>query len=532
MSKRVLLAGLTSLILVQIPGTAQATWVHEDAKHGFRCRVPRFLKAQPLEPHEEQILAKFAGFEDSPDRFLKGKLELNLYVFRIQKHKGPKTGLPGSAEGEDGQEQDPVSIQQAKKAHLNGATTVEEFLKRRGIKHDLGPHTIKHEPKCRVGDIWKIGEIRDTGFNEARWQEREYPVVRTFAAENDTELFGLAAVGSGVGPFEALILHAVQSLERIDPATAASISADPYAGSTLRDIERRRVVRSRLVKGWSAYDTENFILITNSTNKKLINDILADLEIMRRVYEERFPALEPVTAVSTVRLCGSYEDYIGYGAPDGSVGFWNPLDEELVVFEPGKRIPKKRLAYLGSDPIMTMYHEAMHQYHHYSNGMVAPASWFNEGYGEYFGAVKIDRAKGIVTSYPKDPFRVRWVKQMQKEQAWPDLRIVLKMTKGEFYFGGSVMQNYAMGWAFCHFLELERAKTKDRNEEWAEIPTKYIEHLRRAAQKRVDKMPADAPKDWIIPFTEEIQAEAFEATFGHLDLTALERAWIEAMRKY
>ena len=54
--------------------------------------------------------------------------------------------------------------------------------------------------------------------------------------------------------------------------------ADPYKDSSLRSIDKRRDIRSRLVKGWYAEDTENFILVTdmtnNSSNRQLLKDML------------------------------------------------------------------------------------------------------------------------------------------------------------------------------------------------------------------------------------------------------------------
>ncbi len=507
---------------------AQSTWLHDDDVNGFSIRLPRFLKAQPREPHEEQILAKFAGKFESPDRFLKGEQELTLLVVRIRKSQGPTTG---SKEEQEKEEERGKSFGEQSKEHLNAGTTLSEFLKHRSWKHDLGKSTLKRAPKCRIGAKYDIAEIRGTAFNEARWEDRDYPIIRTFSVEDEQEIFGVVVLGPGVGPFEDLISKCVQTLERFAPGTTARTGPDPYEGSALRDLDRRRRVRSRLVKGWTAHDTENFILITNSTNKKLIQDVLIDLEVMRKEYEKHLPPLEPVTTVSAVRICASYDDYLDYGAPDGTGGYWSPLDEELVLFEPGRAIPKVRPWLKEVDPVAVMYHEAMHQYLHYSNGMVPPTSWFNEGYGEVFGGAEVDRRKQEIQRIDKNKFRMKWIKLMQKQKAWPDLRSVVKMSQGEFY-GMSALQNYAIGWAFCYFLEQERKKEKGRNEAWAAIPTNYINALRAATKKRMEKMPDDAPKDWIMAYTDEIQEEAFEAAFANIDFDALEQAWIEAMKKY
>lgn len=504
---------------------AQETFLYNNSAHDFRLRVPKFLKEQPLEPHEEQILAKFTGTAPSTDSFMKGDLELIALVIRINRIKAGTTGKPE----DDDKELEKKSVKELSKEQLNAATTVTGFLKRRGFKSDFDVKSKLTKPvKSKNGDVYKVQEITDTHFNENRWQERKYVIIRSFTVESDREIFGLVFLGPGVQPFEKQTIDCAESLER--RTIEAVAGKDPYANSSLRDLERRRKVREKLVAGWEAFDTENFIMVTNSKNKKLIDDMLKDLEIMRTEYMKHFPPIAEMTAVSTVRVCANYDDYLGYGAPDGTGGYWSHIDEELVLFEPGKRIPKVRPWLKDVDPVAVMYHEAMHQYLHYSNAQLAPTSWFNEGYGEYFGGAKLDRAKGRIDRIEKNAFRLKWIKLAQKQQAWPDLRVVLRMPQYEFYSGSS-LQNYAFAWAFCYFLENERDKTKGRNEQWAAIPETYLKHLREGSEKAKAKMPKDAPKDWITGMTEEIQNQAFEKTFEGVDIPALEKAWIEFMKK-
>jgi hypothetical protein len=178
-----------------------------------------------------------------------------------------------------------------------------------------------------------------------------------------------------------------------------------------------------------------------------------------------------------------------------------------------------------------LYHEAMHQYFFYANGHLAPASWFNEGFGEVFGGSVPDRRKQEIARVDKNKFRLFWIKQSQRIDRWPDLRAFLKMTQGEFY-GPSQMQNYAFAWSFCYFLEQHRKDPKG-NKEWGAIPDNYLANLRAATKKKREDLGIDAKnKEWLVAYTNELQGKAFDATFKDVDLVALEKAWIEAIKKW
>jgi hypothetical protein len=354
--------------------------------------------------------------------------------------------------------------------------------------------------------------------------------------EQPTELFGLVYLSHAAG-FAPTALDAIgKSLERGE--FKGKDEADPYEGSDLPGIEFRNEVRKKLVKGWQAYDTRHFIFVTSSTNKKLIDDMLIDLEIMRKVYESRFPPSEGVEAVSAVRYCEKYDDYLAYGGPRGTGGYWNYVDEELVLADVrtmGTDILKLNPNLKNIKPEDVLYHEAMHQYFFYACGQLAPGSWFNEGYGEYFGGTTVDRQKGEPRKIERNRFRIAWVLTAQKtggkNGAWPDLRSVLRKSQAEFYDPSMSLQNYAFAWSFCYFLEQQREK--GGNAAWGAIPDQYLKNLRELTAKTLAEVHAD-PKDkkWLQLFEVEIQRKAFEATFKDIDLDALEKAWIDAMKKW
>ena len=57
--------------------------------------------------------------------------------------------------------------------------------------------------------------------------------------------------------------------------------------------------------GWKVEDTENYIIVYNTSAQPLIRHIVKDLEDIREKYIELFPPSGPIEAVSTVRICSS-----------------------------------------------------------------------------------------------------------------------------------------------------------------------------------------------------------------------------------
>ncbi|MEM7203437.1 MAG: DUF1570 domain-containing protein [Planctomycetota bacterium] len=496
--------------------TASAAWAqgfrtYENDEHGFKLKVPKWLEEQPLEPLEEQMLAKWIGRRRAKTEQGTREVELTMLVCRIR--------TAGLADDKDSA---PPSEQELKRRRLNGGTTIQEFLGRRKWVNTKRLRNKQKRPvKTKMGgkfDIFEVSSNRGQAL-----------AIRGFTKQDNGEIFGLFALGvPGVDAFAKEIEASAKSLDRFEIAAEANASGGDidYEGSNLRGVEKRRNVRRDLVAGWQAHDTENFILVTNVKSKKVVDNALADLEIMRKAYVDAFPSDAAMDAVSVVRICDGREDYRRYGAPRGTLGYWNHLDEELVLFNPSKRA-KRISRWLSTEGVL--YHEAMHQYLHYSNGQAPPASWFNEGFGEVFGGAKVDRRKEEIRSIGKNKFRLAWAKEVQKSKRWPDLGSMLRMTKAEFY--SEPGQNYAAGWAFCYFLYQESQKKRGRRDDWAAIPGDYLANLRAAAEAKRKELPDSAPTDWISAFADEIQEQAYEQTFADVDLAELEKAWIAFLKK-
>lgn len=522
------LALVFALTLLAVPAAAQVR-KHEAPEQGYRLTIPRGFEIVPTEPNERQVLAKFTGRIEFRNKVLREEVNCTILVVRIAKNRGPTTGA--GATPEQPADSADKTLREMAIERLNGATTIEDFLSRRGFENKLEPLNLPKPLKLKSGEPVVVQQVMDDTWDRLGESQR-VPVVRSLTAEDGTEIFGLVGLGPAIAPFDQVLEDMLRSLERTVLGTIDT--GVDYDKKDLGNKDFREAVRRKLVKGWEAYDTENFIFVTNSRNQKLIQDMLVDLELMRKVYVERFPPVASIDAISTVRYCETYDDYKAYGGPPGTGGYWNHVDEELVLADVRTMDPailKANPNLRKIEPADILYHEAMHQYFFYANGQLSPASWFNEGYGEYFGGTVTDRRKNSVARIEKNRFRLAWIKQSQRAGGWPDLRSMLKMTQGEFYSSSS-LQNYAFSWAFCSFLEELRRDDKARPE-WQAIPDEYLKHLRRLTEEQYKKLGAD-PKDkkWLSLFEVEIQRAAFDATFSSIDLLALEQAWVAAMKKW
>lgn len=535
--RRPLGLSLALVLALAPPLLAQGRAKFENPTEGYRIWVNKAIKAVPTEPNERQALAKWGEKLELKDKSFRGEVDCTVMLVRIKKGKGPVTG--GQPKPEEEPEPEPTSIREQSVEALNSGTTPEEFLKKRGYRSALGAVEGERAVKSKDGQEFVVKQWVGDAFDDRRYQHNQVPMIRTYMLESEQEYFGLVALGPFVDKWRDIVEDMAKSLERIQLGSAE----DATSGEEFTNADFREQVRKKLVKGWAAYDTDHFIFVTNSKNKKLIDQILVDLEIMRSAYLSRFPPAEGVdmeSVISAVRFCETYDDYTAYGGPPGTGGYWNFVDEELVLvdvqtldFKAMKQyMDREKLENLKNIQVLdVLYHEAMHQYFFYANGNLAPASWYNEGFGEVFGGAVPDRRKAEVARVDKNKFRLFWIKQCQRTNRWPDLRAFLKMTQGEFY-GASSLQNYAFAWSFCYFLE-EHRKDPKGNKAWGGIPDAYLKNLREATKQKRESLGIDKKdKEWLVAFTNELQKVAYEKTFEGIDMDELEKAWIEAIKKY
>ena len=302
-------------------------------------------------------------------------------------------------------------------------------------------------------------------------------------------------------------------------------------------------VREQLVSPWKAEDTDNFIVVYNTKDQPLLRKILRDLEILRGEYMKIFPPEGEFDAVSTVRICKDKDEYSAYGGSSRSAGYWNYKTEELVLYDAQKVEKSKRPD--DSDTYSVLYHEAFHQYIYYSTGQLHPHTWFNEGYGDYFGGADIRSGKirriganswragtikaAVAGELPR--FFPRGPAARGRDQQWVPWSEMIEMSKAEYYADGYLC--YAQGWSMVYFL-MASDKVR-RKSEWAKILPTYFEVLKTSYPEELalrtdafDENTREETRQKVLELAaEESRKRALEAAFQDVAIGELEAAWLE-----
>ncbi|MCH2103172.1 MAG: hypothetical protein MK297_04060 [Planctomycetes bacterium] len=265
--------------------------------------------------------------------------------------------------------------------------------------------------------------------------------------------------------------------------------------------------------GWQLFETENYFIITSSEDREFVKELETRLEAIRDIYEKLYPLRDAervrlkmakrvseakeqkrkereergeedegdrdrttaggptpleLSRCSVVRVCKSRGQYMEYGGPPGSAGYWNYRDEELVLYDDkggGGR----------GDTWAVLNHEAFHQYIFYFYGNLAPHSWYNEGTGDFFSGYQLKA--GRFTLKPFD-WRVQTIRDAIKADDYVPMPEFLRYTQQEYYAEGG--RNYAQGWSLIYFLRTGKKNAKGWNSDWDSILDDYLNALNDA----------------------------------------------------
>ena len=245
-------------------------------------------------------------------------------------------------------------------------------------------------------------------------------------------------------------------------------------------------------------------------------------------------------SLSIVRVCRTKEEYHQYGGPPNTGGYWHPGNEELVFFDYSytmktmdederKRLEKAKVKLTDDDALLVLYHEALHQYIHYSCGEFSPHDWFNEGFGDYFsGAVVGDDGK--VLRIDPMPWRIHTVKDMcEYGEGFVPLKEILEAERAVFYNPARIRFFYAGAWSFIYFL-----KTSKEAAAHPDNPTVYRADISNGTciitngQATLDLTCGNAPNVTVSFLAHAVQTKAqYDA-----GLTLLQQTATAVMSKY
>ena len=291
-----------------------------------------------------------------------------------------------------------------------------------------------------------------------------------------------------------------------------------YERVPFRDAEYRIGVRKRLVGDWQAEDTENYIVVYDTRDQPLRRRILREIEAIRKEYLRLFPPAGEMEAVSTLRVCKSRDEYMAYGGMQGTVGYWNSATEELVMFDAAVQ---KGARSIDTDTFIVLYHEAFHQYIHYSAGALSPHSWFNEGYGDYFSGARIKNGK--VQSIGINSWRIRSIQRVSRGGDHVPWDEIIRYEQKDYYARSWLC--YAQGWSMVYFLR--KADVVQKHPQWSKILDVYFETLKRAFEYETAFLEKQGRLDQggRAAAGQRAREKAVEAAFEDVDVRALEREW-------
>jgi hypothetical protein len=309
--------------------------------------------------------------------------------------------------------------------------------------------------------------------------------------------------------FEQGFASVVKSFRFFD-AQADDVEDQPALDGLPLTPRKKREIERGLVQGWALIvsPAKNYVVLYNTKanrNHQLAKMIAERIEAIRaQVYEVRFPPARKIETVCLVRICGDRAEYHAYGGPGGSAGYWNSDAEELVFYDAS---PSRKV---DDDTLSVLYHEAFHQYIHYSVGEVAPHSWFNEGHGDYFAGARYVGGKFVIKPFAwrvetirnavragPSPYEVvtgedARVKFDRSQNGYSPLQVFVGMSQGEYYSYPSV--SYAQGWSLVYFLREAVPKNSAWNAKWGRILDTYFTTLKDEIAK--DRPPErKKPKD-------------------------------------
>lgn len=510
------LAVLASFAFAAPSAHAQGWDTIKKPRYGLKYRVPRDYHPIPASPLEKHIVLIYE--EDPPgpnDEFKKVTPRVNIVI--LDHSEGVATPTTGG--DEDAPEEEGEEVPQGPPA-INSVNAFVEY---------------------RMTD-WEIGEVEEgkpvDGYKFKRYeligkQERRGVV---FAYSNPTRtvaFLGIAHrddIDDETGTWEDMVKQLDISEPDLEKYLKERAVHERFYERKKKylDPEFRIETRMELPDGWEAEDTENYILVYSTKDQPLIRLVARELEAMRTEYERLFPPLEPVTAVSRVRICKDRDEYMAYGGPPNSGGYWNSAEEELVFYDYENLDGEAGTGKANSR--IVLYHEAFHQFIYYSAGSFAPHSWYNEGTGDYFSGAKLRGSK--VLKIDVNPWRIETIQKMIERSQYAPLDEIVNWEQRAYYgqneYGLPGGMLYAQGWSMVYFMR--ESKDVRKHPTWSKILDVYFETLRSTFREGMleleekglaDSWPAKAELGY------NCRQKASEAAFDDVDFDEFEEAWKE-----
>jgi hypothetical protein len=472
----------------------------------------RTYEAIPIQPSEEQIVLSFAEkVPEDPKKRRALRPAFDIVWIERAPQRAARTG-----EGEP--------------PPTGGEAPAEKPEEKPARKAPPPIDSIARFVEQRLPE-WKLGDGKP-GKDRAGCKVREYTLdgkkgapPQFWICSYENELRTIALVGmcdsKDLAEQEKIWRYTAEHLDIGEPEGKDKTKVEQfYAKKPLKGIEHRVQVRLDMVHGWKVEDTEHFIVLYDTPDQPLVRKIVRDLELLRAEYERLFPAEKPVESVSTVRICKSRDEYLSYGAPPRSAGYWNWNAEELVLYDAETQDKTHHIS--DANTFIALYHEAFHQYIHYSTGELPPHSWFNEGHGDFFSGATVKDGK--VRAIGPNPWRVHTIQEAIKAGKYVPLRELVRYEQPQYYANPYIC--YAEGWSLIYFLR--KSEVVAKRAEWSRILATYFAELKSGYGEELAKLASagkEKDKEARAKAGLAVRTRAVDKAFEGVDIDELEKAW-------
>jgi len=531
-------AALAVFALAPVAAAQRGYTTEKYKQHGLRFELARSYEWLAIQPNEEWVVLQWVDKSHEGRSALRNATGGHLMVVRVDWTPDPEPepvvelepdeGDGGDGDGDGGGEEDEAEPEEEPEPPPPPITTWKRFAEQRLRTYDA---LLLDEEEHDDRDGYAVREYELRPKKSGRRTKRgwacvfERPEQRTFAVVG-------FALDKAYEDQRKIWRHTAGKMRFSEPEEDSEIAKWRRfyeRRPKFKGPEYRIRVRSALEGDWEAEDTENYIVVYNTPDQPLVRRILRDLEYIREEYVELFPPEGEIDAVSTVRVCADKDEYMAYGGMQRSAGYWNWATEELVFYDSTKREKGEKTD--RSDNLIVLYHEAFHQFIHYSVGQLAPHSWFNEGYGDFFSGAQISGGK--VKRIGPNPWRLGTIQRTVEKGEHVPWAEILRYERKDYY-GQRQGYYYAQGWAMVYFLESSKKVQKHRV--WSRILPTYFDELKAAWREERAKLPDGGvlsvdmePDAWEEVAAAQLKARkrALEVAFEGVDLAELEEAWEE-----
>jgi hypothetical protein len=546
--------GILGLAALAQPAAAQsikAYDTYEDAVDlGFKVKVPKDWNFIPPQPGDKNLIGKYDPKNDKGIDYKDPRYYWGFHVWLVKFDRRKKAGAAKPKDGEPRFEAPELkNVHEFVRGNETGLPGNWKKVEKEG-----GPLQIQGVPAS-----WSVYELVK---NEVPL--RLY--VAEYKLSDDLEIALVANAPGDPKKWqkaEGALQTMGRSFRRVELEVLAGSGARE-GDSVFRTNKRAKLeAQVKSQPGWALHETGNYFIISNNPDKEFIEELKMRLEAIRKSYEETYPPervlalkqkreeaqakrkaeggdkpeprpeggdgapptqepgpeAEPpqegrsvaakatpleMSRCSVVRVVQNRDQYASYGGPPQSAGYWNFVDEELVLFD-DKELGGRRNTWA------VLNHEAFHQYIFYFFGNLSPHSWYNEGTGDFYSGYQYKNGR-----FELKPFdwRVSTIKEALRQrengkQTYIPLKELVRYTQAEYYgrnkYGIDGGDNYAQGWSFVWFLRTGAKGSRAWNKAWAPILDTYLEAL---------------------ALTDDLD-QAVDQAFAGVDFEELEKAWID-----